>query len=306
MGWEGIYRKLFLIRAVEERLRKEYRTNDLKTPLHLAIGAEAIAVAVCEVFPRAKVFASYRNHHWYLAKGGDLKAFMAELYGKETGVASGKAGSMHMACPAEGLILTSAVVATQISPAIGYAFAQKYLGKDDLTIAVFGDGATEEGAFYESLNLAALYNLNILFVCEDNDLAIHQKKKGRRAFSLPNIVLSYLIHYEHYKLPESIDCAELIHGLEHWKDLKGPKFINVEYERFLEHVGPSEDYSAGYRDRPSGNRDPLCLNKWAFVQTPKEILEDEVLKEIDEAVQFAKDSKEAPVSALFEHVFEAT
>src|SRR5262249_31415371 len=151
-----------------------YPTDKIKSPVHLSIGQEAVSVGVCAALePRDVVFGSYRGHALYLAKGGSLQAMIAELYGKATGCTRGKGGSMHLIAPDHGLMGTSAVVGTPIANAVGYAYALRYRRSDAIVASFFGDGATEEGVFAESLNFAVLKELPILFVCENNQYAIH-------------------------------------------------------------------------------------------------------------------------------------
>src|ERR1700677_3146591 len=164
---ERLYRSLYRIRRVEEEVARVYPTDRIKSPVHLSIGQEAVSVAVCEALrPSDVVFGTYRCHALYLTKGGDLKQMIAELYGKATGCAKGKGGSMHMIAPKAGVMGTSAVVGTTIANAIGYAYAMKLQQRDTVVASFFGDGATEEGVFHESLNWASLKGLPIIFVCE--------------------------------------------------------------------------------------------------------------------------------------------
>src|SRR5256885_10255045 len=140
------YRSLYRIRRVEEEIAKVYPTDKVKSPVHLSIGQEAVSVGVCEALLREDVvFGFYRSHALYLAKGGDLRRMIAELYGKVTGCARGKGGSMHLIDVAHGVMGTSAVVATTIPNAVGYAYALKYLKKDAIVVSFLGDGAVEEG-----------------------------------------------------------------------------------------------------------------------------------------------------------------
>src|SRR5688572_3655012 len=168
------YRSLYRIRRVEEEIARVYPTDKITSPVHLSIGQEAISVAVCEALRTDDVvFGTYRSHACYLAKGGSLRGMIAELYGKATGVAKGKAGSMHLIDVAAGVMGASAVVASSISQAVGYALAIKMRREDRVVACFFGDGAVEEGTFHESLNFAALKRLPVLFVCENNAYAIH-------------------------------------------------------------------------------------------------------------------------------------
>src|SRR2546426_4757052 len=131
-----LYRSLYRIRCVEEEIARVYPTDKIKSPVHLSIGQEAVSVGVCEALrPDDVVFGTYRSHAFYLAKGGDLKQMVAELYGKVTGCAKGKGGSMHLIDAAHGVMGTSAVVGTTIAPAVGYAYALRYQKKDSIVVS---------------------------------------------------------------------------------------------------------------------------------------------------------------------------
>src|SRR5579885_2366336 len=163
---ERLYRSLYRIRRLEEEVARVYPTDRIKSPVHLSIGQEAVSVGVCAALRSDDVvFGTYRGHALYLAKGGDMKAMAAELYGKATGCTRGKGGSMHLISTDVGMMGASAVVGTTIANAIGYAYALQYQGRDTLVASFFGDGGSEEGVFAESLNFAALKSLPILFVC---------------------------------------------------------------------------------------------------------------------------------------------
>src|SRR4030042_887 len=172
--YDRFYRSLYRIRRVEEEIARIYPTDKIKSPVHLSIGQEAVSVGVCYALNRDDVvFGTYRSHAAYLAKGGDLKKMIAELYGKATGCAKGKGGSMHLGDVAHGIMGASAVVGTTIPNAVGYAYALKLQRKSSIVVSFFGDGATDEGVFYESLNFAALKAVPLIFVCENNFYAIH-------------------------------------------------------------------------------------------------------------------------------------
>jgi TPP-dependent pyruvate/acetoin dehydrogenase alpha subunit len=146
--FERIYRSLRLIRRVEEEIGRIYPTDQIKSPVHLSIGQEAVSVGICDALrPDDVVAPTYRGHAAYLAKGGRLKEMMAELYGKSTGVAGGKGGSMHLIDMSHNVLGASAVVGTTIPVALGYAFALKHMKTDRVVVAFFGDGATERGRF---------------------------------------------------------------------------------------------------------------------------------------------------------------
>src|SRR5436190_18263413 len=181
-----LYRALLRIRRVEEEVARVYPTDRIKSPVHLSIGQEAVSVGVCDPLrPTDVVFGTYRGHAMYLAKGGDLNAMVAELFGKATGCTKGKGGSMHLIDPEAGVMGTSGVVGTTIANAAGYAYALKVRRSDAAVVSFFGDGATEEGVFAETLNFAVLKRLPMLFVCENNGYAIHTAQRKRQG--LPNI-----------------------------------------------------------------------------------------------------------------------
>lgn len=250
----GLYRQLLLVRRAEETVRAEYATDEIKTPVHLGIGQEAIVVGVCHVVPPGtKAFGTYRNHALYLAMTQDLGGFFGELYGKATGPGKGKAGSMHLSSPARGLMATSAVVGTTIPLAVGVALANRYRGSDHLVVSFFGEGAVEEGVFWESVNFACLKRLRILFVCEDNGLAIHTPTRERQGFrSIPEALAGFRCHVMSGDGSDLGNVLTMTRAMvDRMADDPQPGFLHLTYLRFLEHVGPREDFDAGYRARPT-------------------------------------------------------
>lgn len=260
-----LYRKLILARRAEEKIREEYLQDEMKTPVHLGIGGEAISVGVCHCLPEgSKTFGTYRNHALYLAVTDDTDGFFGELYGKATGPGKGKAGSMHLSLPDRGLMATSAVVGTTIPLAVGTALANAYRKSPEVVAAFFGDGALEEGVFWESLNFACLRRLRVLFVCEDNGLAIHAHASERRAFrSIREAVGAFASHVggsDGSDVMEVVACTRRM--LQLMDEDPKPGFLHFTYLRFLEHVGPREDFEVGYRPRPTPEEldrlDPVC------------------------------------------------
>jgi TPP-dependent pyruvate/acetoin dehydrogenase alpha subunit len=288
---ERLYRSLYRIRRVEEEVARAYPTDKIKSPVHLSIGQEAVSVGVCEALqPHDVVFGTYRGHALYLAKGGDMNEMVAELYGKDTGCTRGKGGSMHLISLDVGMLGTSAVVGTTIANAVGYASALKYQQRDALVASFFGDGATEEGVFPESLNFAALKRLPILFLCENNGYAIHTHQRYRqgsldicgraRAYGVP---AERIEHNDVLYLHERVKAiaAQVRRG-------EGPYFLEVMTSRWREHVGPNEDYQLGYRT--SEEVEPWKASDQ--VQRIAEMLDPEIRESIEEEV-------EAEVSAAF-------
>jgi len=292
-----LYRKMYLSRKAEERIQAEDKNNEMKTPMHMSMGEEAIAAGVCTALgKRVQVFSTYRSHAVYLATTEDLDGFFAELYGKATGPGGGKEGSMHLADPDKGVIFSSAVVATNISPALGTAFANRQLGKNKIAVTFFGDGAIDEGVFWESINLACLWKLPVLFIYEDNGLAIHTPASIRHIYTnLADIVKKIGCPTAEYEGTDAEKIFQLTtSALKHLKS--GPFFMSLKYYRYLEHVGVREDFNAGYRSKEEFLKwqkiDPIDTQRTRLIKLELEdkvlSLEKKVLKDIDNAVAQAK------------------
>lgn len=249
-----IYRKLVLIRHCQEAIIREYPSDEIKTPVHLDIGLEGISVGVTHPLPpTAKVFSSYRVHGLYLAMTRETDQYFAELYGKSTGTGGGKAGSMHLTAPEQGLITTSGIVGATVSVAVGAALANKYRGNDDVVVSVFGDSVPETGEFWESLNFACLHHLRIIFVCEDNGLAAQVPKVERQGFkTLQGAVQGFECHTPTWaRGTDVVDVIERMRSVLNVMDQSpGPAVLSFSYLRFREHVGPNTDWHIGYRDEP--------------------------------------------------------
>lgn len=310
--YDRFYRSLYRIRRVEEEIARVYPTDKIKSPVHLSIGQEAVSVGVCEALRLGDiVFGTYRSHALYLAKGGDLKLMIAELYGKVTGCAKGKGGSMHLIDVAHGVMGASAVVGTTIANAIGFAYALKYQKKDSIVVSFFGDGGVDEGVFHESMNFAALKKLPIIFVCENNFYAIHTHQLQRHAN--PNIwerARSYGMPAERiegndiFKIYERVSKA--VKALR--KGISGPFFFECMTYRWKEHVGPADDFHLGYRSKeeakPWVRRDQVKQLATLLGASKRRMIEKEVEKEIQEAFEFAENSPFPEDFELFTDVFK--
>lgn len=297
-----LYQQLYLIRMAEEKIRELYPKDEMKTPVHLAIGQEAIAVGVCAALGEEdKIFATYRNHGTYLARTGNTDKFFAELYGRVGGMFAGKGGSMHISSPEDGFLGTSAVVGTTIPLALGCAYTLLQLKKPGFAVAFFGDGAIDEGAFWESLNFASLKNLPVIFVCEDNDLAIHSFGKDRHGYkSIGRIVSGYECNVFESATTDVEEILKLTQKAKAaWRKTKKPSFIHLRYYRYLEHVGVNTDFQFGYRNQEEfknwSRKDPIKLQRrrlklLGLTETKINKLESSVLKEIEKSVQMAGQS----------------
>lgn len=290
------YRDLFYqamrIRMVEEKIIELYPSDLIQSPVHLSIGQEAVAVGVCANLNLDDwIFINYRGHAFYLAKGGPMPEFFAELMGKKNGQSKGKAGSMHLASPREGIMGASAVVGSSISHAVGAALMSKLKNEKRIFVSNFGDGALEQGVFHESMNFASLYKVPVLFLCEDNNLAVHSPKSERQSFSLKSLVGSYNIPF--YEIEEGYDFIKVQEEskivIDNLRKSNTPVFLKINTARYKEHVGPGEDFSAGYRNESE-------LDNWKKLDpllTDKNLYDEFFVKiknEIEEAVHFGMNS----------------
>lgn len=308
------YKSLLSIRKAEQAIIHYYPEDDMKTPMHMSMGQEPVAVGVCEaVKGRGQVFGSYRSHAAFLAFTGDLDRFFAELYGRETGTAGGKGGSMHLSAPETGFMLSSAIVGSSISVAVGAAFASKSKGSG-ISCVFFGDGAVDEGTFWESLNVAALMGLPVLFVCEDNGLAVHTSSDSRRGYkSLLDIVSSFdcsVFDSDSTDVEEIYDLA--VEAIDSIASTGKPAFLQLSCYRYLEHVGTNEDFEAGYRTREQYeawlDRDGLSLQRQRLLASGVDEdrvaeIENEIDQGVADAVERAKKAPAPGREALYTGVY---
>lgn len=291
--YKDLFYQAMRIRLVEEKIIELYPSDLIQSPVHLSIGQEAAAVGVCANLNLDDwVFINYRGHAFYLAKGGPMPEFFAELMGKKNGQSKGKAGSMHLASPKQGIMGASAVVGSTISHAVGAALMSNIKKEKKIFVTNFGDGALEQGVSHESFNFASLYKVPVLFLCEDNNLAVHSPKSERQSFSLESLVDSYGIPF--YEIEEGYDFLKVQQqskiAIDQVRNSNSPVFLKINTARYKEHVGPGEDFHSGYRDESEINKwkslDPLINNKEFYY----EFLE-KINKEIEEAVKFGLGSQ---------------
>ena len=304
--FEPLYQSLLRIRRFEEEVARIYPSDKIKSPVHLSIGQEFVSVGVCEALQKSDiVYGTYRGHALYLAKGGSMRAMMAELFGKVNGCARGKGGSMHLIDIEVGMMGTSAVVGTCIPNAVGHAFALRNQKSDAIVVCFFGDGATEEGVFSESLNFAALKRLPILFVCENNRYAIHTHQSRRQAtLHIGERVKAHGIPADSVKDRDVLSVTDRSKSLvEKIRNGNGPQFLEVLTYRWKEHVGPGEDYHLGYRNDAEADswHEADFRNTLRRHVDPEELqrIESAVESEIQDAIRFAEESPfPAPIELM--------
>jgi len=312
-----MYATMLRIRKFEEKVSELLLKHEIICPCQLYIGQEAVATGVCANLRRDDyVFSTHRSHGHYLAKGGDMKAMMAELYGRETGCSKGKGGSMHLASPDIGLPGSVAIVAGSIPAAVGAALAFSIQKKDTVSVAFFGDGAVNEGVWYESLNFASLKKLPVIFVCENNLYSTHMPisacladtsiYKKAEAFNMPGIRIDGNNAVEVFKAAKkAIEDAR--HG-------RGPTLIECMTYRWRGHVGPSDDLDKGLRSKeeldywmdrcPIKALEGFLLKRGIVSESEKSQIHSSIKREIEEALTFAKESPYPDRDKLLSDVFK--
>jgi TPP-dependent pyruvate/acetoin dehydrogenase alpha subunit len=306
-----LFRSLYKIRRVELEVARVYPSDVIKSPVHLSVGQEFISVAICDILKKSDiVFGTYRGHALYLAKGGNLNAMMAELYGKVDGCCRGKGGSMHLADKSVNMMGTSAIVATSIPEAVGYALAIQYRADKEVVICFFGDGATSEGAFHESLNFASLKKLPILFVCENNDYAIHARLSDRAAqMDLYKLAESHHIPAQIVKESDIFTLRNVANSMvTEVRSGSGPQFLEAHAYRWLEHVGPEDDWNLGYRSEQEiikWEKDDQVEVLGSLLSKKLRLqIEKEINNEVKKSMIFAHQSPFPSKEELSKHVYK--
>lgn len=235
---------------VEETIAERYAEWEMRCPVHLSIGQEAVAVGVAAALQRDDyIVSSHRAHAHYLAKGGDLGAMIAEIYGRKTGCSSGKGGSMHLVDLSVGMLGSTPIVGGSIPVGVGTAFGAWLQNENRVTAVFFGEGATEEGVFLESVNFAALKKLPVVFVCENNLYSVYSPMQVRQPADRNRVALArdHGIHAERadgnvqtvYQLSEK--------AVRRARSGEGPAYLEFDTYRWREHCGPNYDNQIGYR-----------------------------------------------------------
>ena len=310
-----MYRTMLRIRRFEEEVADLVEASEVKCPCHLYIGQEAVATGVCAALNKEDyVWGGHRSHGHYLAKGGNMDAMMAEVFGRLTGCSGGRGGSMHLFAPEVGIFGTVPLVSATIPLAVGSALAAKLRGERRVTVSFFGDGATEEGHFHESMNMAAVYRLPVIFVCENNFYSSHLGLLERRAED--NI---YQAGEAHAISGVRIDGNDVLTVYKATADAVGlarcgvgPTLLECRTYRWRGHVGPSWDMDVGVK-RKDELKDWLAKDPVARVSTllfDRGIDESRLAQidraaraEVGNAVAFARESPYPDKSTLAEHVF---
>jgi len=308
-----IYRVMNEIRFFEEKAYEFFAANKLRGSVHLYTGEEAIASAIIsQLSDEDYITSTHRGHGHGIAKSGDLKAAMSELMGKETGFCHGRGGSMHIADLKKGNLGANAIVGGGIPIAVGGALAQSYLGKPNVTVAFFGDGASNQGTFHESINLAAVWKLPVIFVCEVNEFAISVPKwqstsvkdisARAKGYDIPGITVDGNDVYAIYEA-----AAEAI---KRARAGKGPTLIECKTYRWRGHwTGDPEVYRTREDVKAWMEKDPIkrmkakMLDDKVATEAELDAIEKKAIADVEEAAEFAVNSPEPDPKTVMDNVY---
>jgi len=245
-----LFYSMLRIRRVEEILAERYAEQEMRCPMHLCIGQEAIAVGVCaSLHTTDLIFSNHRAHGHYLAKGGSLPSMVAELYGRKSGCCGGRGGSMHLIDLSVGFMGATPIVGGTIPLAVGSAWASFLKQSNQVTVVFFGDGCFEEGVVHESLNFAALHKLPVIFVCENNDFSVYTRRNARQP-DRPIFELAKA-HGLDADVGNGNDVEEVLNisrlAVDKARKGLGPQFLEFRTYRWREHCGPNFDDNLNYR-----------------------------------------------------------
>jgi acetoin:2,6-dichlorophenolindophenol oxidoreductase subunit alpha len=313
----GMLEAMLRIRLAEESVAELAESGEAKAPCHLGIGQEAVAVGVSDALrPSDRVYGGHRSHSHYLALGGDLDAMMAEILGKDTGASRGMGGSMHLYGPQVGFHGSVPIVGATIPIAVGAALAAKMDRKGDVAVAYFGDGACEEGVLHESLNLASVMKLPVIFVCENNLYSSHLDIALRQPYDSVGRFAD--VHKVERTVVDGNDviavAAEARRLVERARGGGGPAFMEAVTFRWRGHVGPKEDIDVGVRRsadelRAWKQRDPVRRLAEALEADRNmpagevERMSADIRAAVADAVAFARRSPYPELPALMDMVY---
>ncbi len=308
----ALYRQMALIRRFEEKSAELYAEGKIGGFLHLYIGEEAIAVGACKALgPEDHLLTAYRDHGWALARGLPPGPVMAELLGKATGVSGGKGGSMHLASAAHRYWGGHAIVGGHLPLAVGVGLQIRYEELPHAVLCVLGEGTTNIGYFHESMNLAALWKLPVIFLVENNQYGMGTEVG--RASALTNIYekgCAYGVENQQFNGQDVVETYEVLANALTYARQEGPVLLEAITYRYVGHsMGDPERYRTKAEIEFWRERDPLCRIEDAMTAEGTASFDDfaaiqrAVAAEVDECVRFAEESPEPPDAALWEHVF---
>ena len=299
-----LYYDMLRLRMIEEAIAESYHEQEMRCPVHLATGQEAISVGVCaNLLKTDYVMSTHRSHLHYLAKGGNLKAMLAEIYGKSTGCSRGIGGSQHLTDIEAGFLGATPIVGGIIPVAVGVAFGVSLKRGEQVIVVFFGDAAVEEGVFSESLNFASLKKLKIIFVCENNLYSVYTHIRERQPINRSNVDIAKAHGVCEFEA-DGNDVIEVYESMsrtiEGVRKGLGPAYVEYKTYRWREHCGPNFDNNIGYRTEaeyliwrkrcPIEHFERLLKNEGILSGTEVGEMAKGITAEIEEAFHFAKSS----------------
>ncbi len=316
------YKKLLLelirIRETELEISKQYKKQKMRCPIHLSIGQESIPVAICQNLNfEDQLVTAHRSHAHYLAKGGNLKKMISELHGKITGCAKGKGGSMHLIDISANILAAVPIVGSTIPIGVGIAWSNKLKKNKKIVVIFFGDGATEQGVFYESLNFAALHNLRVLFVCENNKYSVYsnvskRQPANRKIYKVAKSLGIESHHFNDHKLINIFNKSKKL--INKIRTQSKPLLIEVDTFRQVEHCGPDDDDNLNYRNLKEINYwkkncsiqtiEKIFLNRKFVTKNSLNFSKHKIKSEIENAFKFAFKSKFPSKSELKKDIYK--
>lgn len=305
------------IRIVEESIAERYKGQKMRCPVHLCTGQEAVSAAVgLSLGKRDFAVSGHRAHGHYLGKGGNLKKMLAEIYGKETGCCKGRGGSMHLIDIDAGFMGSTAIVGGTIPVGVGLALSAQLKKSDSISCVFFGDGAVEEGVFYESVNFAVLRKLPVLFICENNFFSVYsplsvRQPEGRRITDMVRGIGCPAAWLDGNSAPEIYNAS--VKAVKKIRNGNGPFFFEFATYRWREHCGPSYDNDLGYRKVEDfeewKKRDPLVIMENHILENNFAPADDlnkiraSLLSEVNDAFTFAEASPFPGKESLMDNIY---
>ena len=293
-----MYERMLMIRFFEDRVRELFASGEMPGFVHLYLGQEAVAVGACTALNDDDFITStHRGHGHIIAKGGEMKFMMAELYGKATGYNKGKGGSMHIAWPKLGILGANGIVSGGIPIATGAAMSAKLRKSGQVVVCFFGDGASNEGTFHESLNIAGAFDLPVVYVCENNLYAVSTRQSKVRkvediadravGYGMPGLVVDgndVIAVYE--AVQEAVDRA---------RAGEGPTLVECKTYRWRAHFEgevdtyrPPEEVEAWLKREPIAPYRKLLVEQGVLSEAEAQAVEQDVIRELEDAIEFAR------------------
>lgn len=292
------------IRFVEEEIARRYPEGEMRCPTHLSVGQEAVAAAVGLVLKHKDMAVSgHRAHAHYLGKGGDLKAMIAEIYGKATGCSHGKGGSMHLIDESVGFMGSTAIVGGTVPVGVGLAYGMKVKKSDQVSCVFHGDAVVETGVFFESVNFAVLKKLPVLFVCENNLYSVYSPLGVRQPEGRSIAAMIAGLGMPTFSVDGNDVAAVYASVYDSVAAIRaggGPRLVEFSTYRWLEHCGPSYDNHIGYRSEseflewqarePIARFERVMLDNSTITASELQLMADNIALEVEEAFTFAEAS----------------